>query len=407
MTDTRGGGDQVKKTASMLLLLVLIIGCLVAPRATMQAAESWQTAYANILSDLMAGPMPSPWYEQSRYSPMHWGFFLHNIDHTGAPELFITIGTHYRTLVSIYTFHNGRVTSLPLPNDVFADQIFLPVYGRAGIVAHGSHAIGSFKSVHLVYARSSVAAEAVFSLEIGYSSDADDEIHTHLINDIAVEESDFFAMHNGLIGSFDERVVITQHELNEANIQNVIFFPITAPGLESASIWANDGINSAFAHGLIPPHLLSNYTQPITRAEFAALSVVLYEVSTGRTITERATFNDTTDINVEKMAGLSVVAGVGNGNFDPHAPLTREQAAVMLARLAYAAAGQQLPVAPPDFTDNAGISSWAYDAVGQVQAAGIMSGIGNSNFAPTGGYTREQSIITMLRMFDLLTERNY
>ena len=174
-----------------------------------------------------------------------------------------------------------------------------------------------------------------------------------------------------------------------------------APNLATASTWAHEDINRAFDLGLIPTALQNNYTQPTTRAEFAAFAVALYEIVTGRVITERMTFNDTTDINVQKMGGLGVVTGVGYGNFAPGGTLTREQAAVMLSRLANAI-GQPLPQAAPTFADNATISSWAVEAIGQMQATGIMGGVGYNNFDPSGQFTREQSIITMLRMFDML-----
>jgi len=35
-----------------------------------------------------------------------------------------------------------------------------------------------------------------------------------------------------------------------------------------------------------------------------------------------------------------------------------------------------------------------------IKAAGIMTGTGNNMFSPTGSYTREQSITTMVRLFD-------
>jgi len=101
------------------------------------------------------------------------------------------------------------------------------------------------------------------------------------------------------------------------------------------------------------------------------------------------------------MGYLEVVGGVGEGNFAPDTGLTRQEAAVMLARLANAI-GQPLPPSAPTFADNAAISSWATDAVGQMQAAGIMGGTGNNNFSPQGDYTREQSIITILRLFEML-----
>jgi len=176
----------------------------------------------------------------------------------------------------------------------------------------------------------------------------------------------------------------------------------TAPNLSTASNWAHDSINEAFGLGLIPQNLQSNYTANTTRAEFAALAVALYETVTGREIAGRMQFNDTNDVNVQKMGYLGVVTGVGGGNFAPNNTLTREQAAVMLARLAYAI-GQPLPPSAPTFADNAQISGWAVDGVGQMQASGIMGGVGNNQFSPSGSYTREQSIVTMLRLFDLLS----
>jgi len=172
--------------------------------------------------------------------------------------------------------------------------------------------------------------------------------------------------------------------------------------VDQPSSWAAWWVNTAIEEGLVPKNLQSQYTQAATRAEFAALAVTLYETVTGREITERATFNDTTDINVQKMGGLGVVTGVGGGNFNPNGTITREQAAVMIARLAVAI-GQPLPESVPTFADNAQISSWAVDGVGQVQASGIMGGVGNNRFSPQGNYTREQSIITMVRMFEILS----
>jgi len=177
--------------------------------------------------------------------------------------------------------------------------------------------------------------------------------------------------------------------------------PTTAPNLSTASSWAHESINNAFVHGLIPQTLQSQYTQATTRAEFASIAVALYETVTGREITERMQFNDTTNLDVQKMGGLGVVMGVGDGNFAPNRTITRQEAAVLLARLAYAI-GQPLPASAPTFADNASIAEWAVDGVGQMQAAGIMGGVGDNTFAPSGTYTREQSIVATLRLFDLL-----
>jgi hypothetical protein len=161
--------------------------------------------------------------------------------------------------------------------------------------------------------------------------------------------------------------------------------------------WAAEQVNAAIALGLVPVNLQSNYQNPITHAEFTALAVALYETVTGNEITERATFDDSDDINVQKMGGLGIVSGVGNGYFNPNDTLTREQAAAILVRLANAV-GQPLPSSVATFADNNQMSSWATNAAGQIQSAGIMSGTGNNMFSPQAHYTREQSIATILRL---------
>ena len=172
-----------------------------------------------------------------------------------------------------------------------------------------------------------------------------------------------------------------------------------APSVEVPSIWAVEIVTAAYEAGIVPDALMANYTQATTRAEFCALATALYEKVVGAEIEERSQFDDTDDVNVEKMAALGVVNGVGDGKFDPDAKLTREQAATMLARLA-TALEKPMPEEDATFADTDAVSDWAIDAVGSVQAAGIMNGVGDNNFAPADEYTREQSIVTMMRMFD-------
>jgi len=213
-------------------------------------------------------------------------------------------------------------------------------------------------------------------------------------NLILIDRNTAFANFNGSYGILN----LNQTMANAASIPPT---PALPHNLNAASTWAHEGITASIELGLVPQDLRSNYRNNATREEFAALAVALYETATGAEITGRMQFNDTNDINVQKMGYLGVVTGVGNGNFAPNSGLTREQAAVMLARLAEVI-GQPLTPSTPTFADNTQISSWAIGAVGQIQAAGIMGGVGNNQFSPQGDYTREQSIITILRMFEML-----
>lgn len=169
-----------------------------------------------------------------------------------------------------------------------------------------------------------------------------------------------------------------------------------AATVEQPSNWAVSFVNEAKQAGIVPDELQSKYGQDITRAEFCALATAAYESVKGE-VTQRVKFTDTTDVNVEKMAALGVVGGVGDNMFSPDTSLTREQAAVILAQLSKQL-GKELDEVEAVFPDNADISAWALKAAGQVQNAGIMSGGEGGKFLPKLTYTREQSIITVLRV---------
>ena len=174
----------------------------------------------------------------------------------------------------------------------------------------------------------------------------------------------------------------------------------SAPNLSSANDWAHNSINEAYNEGLLPPALQSGYKNAATRAEFCALAVTLYEKVRGE-ITGRVTFDDTEDVNVQKAAAIEVVNGVGDGRFAPNELLSREQAATMLSRLA-SAIGKPLATQTVTFSDSNEIAPWAAEAVGQMQATGVMGGIGDNAFAPKSDYTKEQSIITIVRLYNIV-----
>lgn len=165
-----------------------------------------------------------------------------------------------------------------------------------------------------------------------------------------------------------------------------------------ATDWAKDSIREAVKLGIVPQSFWGSYRRTATRSEICALTVELYESITGAPVLGRVSFTDTSDKNVEKAAYLGIVKGVGDGTFRPNDSLTREQAAAMLERLAQTL-GQPLPAGQADFADRTDISGWALDAAGAVQSAGIMSGVGESRFAPTGLYSREQCIATLMRLY--------
>ena len=197
--------------------------------------------------------------------------------------------------------------------------------------------------------------------------------------------------------------------------------------VEGGSDWAIESLQRAEELGLIPDSLKgADLTQPITRAEFAAVSVRTYEAMSGRTALPEVTnpFTDTKDIDVLKAYNVGITAGVSATEFEPLTLLNREQAATMLTRVFKRTTMTNWTlqtdgdfdlqyVQPTPFSDDNDISDWAKDSVYFMAANSIIAGTGNNLFSPKAitdeqkaqGYaqaTREQALIIAVRMVENL-----
>ncbi|MDR0858689.1 MAG: FG-GAP-like repeat-containing protein [Oscillospiraceae bacterium] len=215
-------------------------------------------------------------------------------------------------------------------------------------------------------------------------------------------------------GTYELVVVTTDGGLAvyNTNAKTVAVTPAPAPATPAPapSGWAADSVKQAQALKLSTAELEKNFQAPTTRGEFARLAVNFIEVYYGASIDSvlagknltRGTFTDTTDAKILAANALKIVAGVGDGTaFDPNGKLNREQAAVMLANTLKAVGVDSGAGSSAAFTDISEVSSWAADGVNTVKSRGIMSGTGDgTKFAPKDPYTHEQSISTILRLYD-------
>ena len=96
-------------------------------------------------------------------------------------------------------------------------------------------------------------------------------------------------------------------------------------------------------------------------------------------------------------AEVGVVTGVDAAHFRPDDPVTREQFALMLWRLA---GWPEVHGTSAYFTDAGSISWWAKDGVDWAVGAGILSGLPDGSFAPQGTANRSQAA-QMLMNYDL------
>lgn len=170
-----------------------------------------------------------------------------------------------------------------------------------------------------------------------------------------------------------------------------------------ANSWATGELNQAASVGLIPTCLeKTDFTATITRAEFAAVAVKLYEAMGGTLPqTQESPFTDTKDGAVIQAHALGIVSGVGGGRFAPGEPLTREQAAVMLAQT-HKALGGTVNGGAEHFPDSAQISSWALESVRFMAGKGLIQGDHMGRFLPKYELTRESALLIAVRMEEKL-----
>ena len=165
--------------------------------------------------------------------------------------------------------------------------------------------------------------------------------------------------------------------------------------------WAKDQVNEAIASGLVAGGLGEDYRVNITRAQFAATTVKLYEAMSGEKAAPAAEnpFTDTSDPVILQAAELGFVYGITDDTFAPGSLVTREQAAAMLSRV-YTKLGGEIPqVTATSFTDDGGISSYAKSSVAFMAEKGIVSGKGENRFDPGGSASVQEALSIALRMF--------
>lgn len=189
-------------------------------------------------------------------------------------------------------------------------------------------------------------------------------------------------------------------------------------GGASPSDWAKADVESAIKQGYVPQSLQALYGHNISRAEFCDLAVAVLE-SRGKA---DADIQNPSDVFCDTDSGAVMLLyskGIINGKdtekasgkviFDPNSDITREEAAKILNNLMDVLYDPWTGLEEEpwndtaefaEYADSAQISGWAKDFVEKISKRTIMNGIGNGRFDPQGGYTREQSIVTMKRICD-------
>jgi len=167
---------------------------------------SWQDAYAEKLLFYTSQP--------TNTMSTDWQFLLHDINQYGIPQLFILryyagIRDHY----AVYTFLDGEVLRIKSALGLGYDSnsgIILPPGGTTGIIRVIANGV--------LYRYDMIALNGTVLTQTA-SGTFSKMVDAYAINTFHVTQEEF----EDIFGVRDERVWITLHEINEANIQEIIF----------------------------------------------------------------------------------------------------------------------------------------------------------------------------------------
>jgi hypothetical protein len=170
--------------------------------------------------------------------------------------------------------------------------------------------------------------------------------------------------------------------------------------------WAKDAISALGARGIVKGVGDGEFNPKaqVTRAEFITMLMNVLELSDE---SAAASFSDVEQGdwyhgNIATAQKLGIVNGKPDGSFGVHENITREDMAVMVYK---AIRLKQLKL--PDrearaFKDKANIANYAKQAVEAMRGASIINGVGNDEFAPKKTANRDEAAVMIYNLWSLM-----
>ncbi|HYF92779.1 MAG TPA: S-layer homology domain-containing protein [Symbiobacteriaceae bacterium] len=143
----------------------------------------------------------------------------------------------------------------------------------------------------------------------------------------------------------------------------------------------------------------------VSRLEFAVMAARLLRLPPSGdavTFTDAALIPGWARAQVAAAVSAGIITGRDTGAFDPHAPVTRAEMAVILVR-SLKLNGRDVTPGSASFTDGDQIAGWA---VAQVLAAaryGLVTGYGDGTFRANNTATRAEAVTMLSRLLDALS----
>ena len=151
--------------------------------------------------------------------------------------------------------------------------------------------------------------------------------------------------------------------------------------------WVAFGLGSGYPDGTFKPD------KPVTRAEFAIMANKTFGITSGG----EATFTDCdaskwyyNDLAAAFNRGY--ITGYKDGTVKPTTPITRQEAALMLAKLLHLQSSTAA-----QFTDSAQLPVWAAGSAAAIANAGVMKGYPDGSFRGSQVISRAEAVVALMK----------
>jgi hypothetical protein len=183
------------------------------------------------------------------------------------------------------------------------------------------------------------------------------------------------------------------------NVAKQMYYPINE--------WAQASITQANEIRLLSNNPYYNDLKiAVTREEFVEYVIAMLEalninIDYSSYYDKQSPFSDVSSYHNSIIWAYEhgIISGTGNGKFSPYDTITREQAATLLLNVYKYLNGNEMPATIAAFADQDKIASWAKNSVKRAAELSIMGGVSGNRFDPKGKYSHEQTIVTMLRLY--------
>jgi len=274
--------------------------------------------------------------------------------------------------------------------------------GLIGIVKDGKSFYINSKGETVLYAPDGYTIQGEFSEGLASVVKADNIVYgygkTSYIDEsgkIVIELEDSLCRGGQFKNGIAEINIMSDKEYSE----NTVYIKYNG---NTPSEWAADIINDAMEKGILTES--PAYRNNITREQFCELAYNMLDsaMNVNWKKASPVKFNDTYNEKVLALAYEGIINGKSDSVFAPDDTLTREEAAAILYRIAeYAKVKSDLSDTDTVYADDSEISDWAKSAVYMLNKLGIMQGT-DKGFEPKSGYTAEQSVVTLMRLYNMI-----